>query len=376
MPGIYLHIPYCRQKCNYCNFFSLASSKYRDEFADILVRELHLQKDYLGGKEVGTIYFGGGTPSLLEAGEVGRLIAAIDSTFRIRGDAEITLEANPDDLTPEKLIRLREAGINRLSIGIQSFRDEDLHYLNRVHSAIQAEVCIKQAQDAGFENISIDLIFGIPTLDHAAWESNVEKVIASAVPHISAYALTVEERTPLQQLISKGKLAATKDEEQALQFNQAIKLLTAAGYCHYEISNYCKPGRFARHNTAYWKGEKYLGIGPSAHSYDGNTRQWNVSNLGAYVGSVRDNKVPFDMEVLTLTHHFNEYVMTALRTMSGIDLQAVRERFGEEWLGDLLSEASSFIEKGHLVSNGERITLTGEGKLFSDGIAASLFRDE
>ena len=374
MAGIYIHIPFCRQKCHYCNFYSLASSKYRGELVPSLVKELELQREYLEGSSVQTIYFGGGTPSMLKAGEISQLLSVIHQFYPIDPDAEITLEATPDDLSLTNLKGFKKAGVNRLSIGIQSFEDEDLQFLNRTHSARQAYNCVKRSQDAGFHNLSIDLIYGIPILDSTSWEFNLLKAIELDVPHISAYALTVEEKTPLAVLIKKGKLADVEDAQQAEHFDILTSLLKISGYLHYEISNFCKPGMFSRHNTAYWKGTAYLGIGPSAHSFNGVSRQWNVSDTGKYIQSLQQSKVPFEQEVLSPAQRFNEYVMTSLRTMWGCDLGHIRETFGPRWADQVADEAKLFISKGLLKNTGEVLFLTPDGKFRADGIAAEFFR--
>jgi len=374
MSGIYIHIPYCRQKCHYCNFFSLATSRHRNELVPALKHELSLRQEYLSSSQVSTIYFGGGTPSVLKSAEIQELLASINSVFQVENDAEITLEANPDDLTKQKLYELKTIGINRLSIGVQSFEDKDLQFLHRDHTGRQALNSVKRSQDAGFSNLSIDLIYGIPTLDSVAWESNLLKALELYVPHISAYALTVEERTPLAVLISKGKIPEIDESVQEQHFNLLVDLLEAHGYLHYEISNFSRPGSFSRHNTAYWKGISYLGIGPSAHSYNGSTRQWNVSNLAQYIESIQQNKIPFELETLTKAQRFNEYVMTMLRTIWGIDLNVVQKKYGHDWVEQALKDSAKFIEAGQLILQDQILYLTRKGKFLADGIAAELFR--
>jgi oxygen-independent coproporphyrinogen-3 oxidase len=376
MSGIYLHIPYCKQKCHYCNFYSLASVKYRDELVPAMIRELKLQKGYLDGEPVSTIYLGGGTPSLLTAEEVAKFHSVIHELFEVTPDAEITLEANPDDLTSAKLKCLKHAGVNRLSLGVQSFEDADLKYLNRIHTGKQAYNCVKRSQDAGFSNLSIDLIYGIPTLDSTQWESNLMTALSLGIPHISAYALTVEEKTPLAVMIRKGELPDVNDAVQAQHFNLLIELLEAHGYLHYEISNFCEPGMYARHNTSYWKGISYLGIGPSAHSFNGSSRQWNVANLGQYIQALQKGEVPFEKEILSSAQRFNEYVMTSLRTLWGCDLSIIEKQFGREWMEQALLDAEKYISNGLLKTANNILYLTREGKFRADGIAAQLFRVE
>jgi len=339
-----------------------------------MIRELELQIDYLEDEPISTIYFGGGTPSLLIVEEISSLLTAIHTLFGVTPNAEITLEANPDDLTPVKLRELKQAGVNRLSIGIQSFEDIDLEFLNRTHTALQAYDCIKSARDAGFSNLSIDLIYGIPTLDSRHWEYNLQKAVELDIPHISAYALTVEEKTPLAVMIRQGKLPNVDDAVQAQHFEILVDILEASGYLHYEISNFCKPGMFSQHNTAYWKGIKYLGIGPSAHSYNGVSRQWNVANTGQYLQNLSHNKVPFEKEVLTKEQRFNEYVMTSLRTMWGCDLAFIEKQFGLQWVEQAWRDADKYVRSGLLESENNILYLTRNGKFRADGIASDLFR--
>jgi putative oxygen-independent coproporphyrinogen III oxidase len=374
LAGVYIHIPFCRQKCNYCNFFSLASKSHISDFVAALIQEVDLRKEYLNGESINTLYFGGGTPSLLDSGAIGALIEKIDSTFPVSPVAEITLEANPDDLNPKKLRELKSVGINRVSIGVQSFRDADLLYLNRTHSGAQAETCIKQALGAGFENLSIDLIYGIPFLGDEEWEKNIGKAVSMNIPHISAYALTVEEKTPLEWLIRQGKLPAVEEEKSAKQFGIGMRTLADAGYEHYEISNFCKPGSYSKHNTAYWQGEKYIGFGPSAHSFDGHSRQWNVANLHKYIESVKNGSPMFEKEELTKEQEFNEYIMISLRTMWGCDLDHLRKKFGLIWTEKTLDSINKFKDQNLVEIIDDHILLKDHGKLFADRIASELFR--
>jgi oxygen-independent coproporphyrinogen-3 oxidase len=341
-----------------------------------MMRELRLQKDYLKGGAVSTIYFGGGTPSLLNAEEINQLLSGIQELFTIEQGAEITLEANPDDLTPMKIRQLAGTGINRLSIGIQSFNDKDLEFLNRVHSSDQAVQCIKRSQDAGFGDLSIDLIYGIPTLSNEQWEYNLMTTLDLGIPHISAYALTVEDKTPLSVMIKKGKVPDVDDAVQLQHFEILIDLLESSGYQHYEISNFCLPGKYARHNTSYWKGIPYLGIGPSAHSFNGSSRQWNVSGITPYILSINEGKVPFETEQLSRSQQFNEYVMTSLRTIWGCDLNRIQNDFGTAWKSGLLKDAAPYLEKGLVILADHTLLLSREGKFRADGIAADFFRVE
>lgn len=334
---------------------------------------MELQQSYLESEPVETIYFGGGTPSLLKPGELESLIAGIQKCFSVTAEAEVTLEANPDDLSIPKLKELKELGINRLSIGIQSFNNKDLKFLERRHSGDQARDCITMTQDAGFTNLSIDLIYGIPTLDINGWESNLRGATESGIPHISAYALTVEEKTPLSLHIQQGRIPGIDDEKQLEHFNILSAILRERGYEHYEISNFCKPGMYSKHNTSYWQGKKYLGIGPAAHSYSGSSRQWNVSNLGLYISSLNKGEVPFEREVLTMPKRYNEYVMTSLRTVWGCDLNLIREKFGTGFATQASSDASQFLENGMLVQHAQILHLTDKGLFHADGIASAFF---
>ena len=333
-----------------------------------LLKETELQKDYLGNELVETIYFGGGTPSLLQIEDLRLQIEKLKQIFSISEVAEITLEANPDDINEEKLAGWKEIGINRLSIGVQSFFEEDLLWMNRAHNAQQAidnlQLVIKQ-----FDNITIDLIYGHPLLSNEKWKQNVEKVIALNIPHISCYALTVEPKTPLSKMIKEKKKEDIQQEKQAEQFLLLMQWLEDAGYEHYEISNFAKPGFRSRHNSSYWQGKKYLGLGPSAHSFNGESRQWNISNNNIYIESLEKNEIPFEREILTLSQKANEYIMTSLRTAEGLDLENVSEALSYE----LRAASKKFIESGKLTLEENRLLLTREGKLFADGIAADLF---
>jgi oxygen-independent coproporphyrinogen-3 oxidase len=373
MAGIYLHIPFCKQACYYCNFHFSTSLKQKNGFLEALLKEMALQNAYLQGEIVETIYFGGGTPSLLTAAELQRIMTALYGYFTIDKAAEITLEANPDDITDEQLANWKAAGINRLSIGVQSFFGEDLQLMNRAHNAQQAIDCITRAQAAGFTNLTIDLIYGSPTLTDEKWKQNVQRAIDLQIPHLSCYALTVEPGTALQHLISKNKAPAVSSDDQARQFLLLMDWLRAAGYEHYEISNFALPGKRSRHNSAYWQGKHYLGLGPSAHSFNGVSRQWNVSNNARYIASLADGTVPFEKEDLTGTQQVNEYIMTSLRTMEGMDLQHIQQLAGAQASRSLQLSSSRYIQQQLIRQEENRLILTEEGKLFADKIAAELF---
>lgn len=373
MAGLYIHIPFCRQKCHYCNFFSLATTKYRNEILDALLSELKLQKKYPGGEKLETIYFGGGTPSLYNPVLLEEIIQKAAKIFTLDDDAEITLEANPDDISLEWLQNLKETSVNRLSIGIQSFFDEDLKYLNRVHTAEEAGKTVEMVRDFGFENLSIDFIYGIPTLSNNRWLENLKIAADLKIPHISAYALTVEPGTALDLFIRKGKYENVDDAKAEAQFNIMMNFLGENGYEHYEISNFALPGEYARHNTSYWSGKKYLGIGPSAHSFDGDSRQWNIANMGKYLEGISSGMPDFEKEVLTRNQKINEYIMTSLRTMWGMDMMKIEKDFGAEVLSLIKNSIQQYKIKNHLYTENGIVKLTREGKLFADRIASDLF---
>lgn len=373
MAGIYLHIPFCKQACNYCNFHFSTSLFYKNDFVAALLKETVIQKEYLDNEPVETVYFGGGTPSLLEADDLKRIMDTLLSAFKIEDGAEITFEANPDDITTEKLKELRGAGINRLSIGIQSFFDEDLSWMNRAHNAQQSINSIKAAQGEGFSNINMDLIYGSPTLSNEHWKRNLEQVIGFNIPHLSGYALTVEPKTPLHKLIAWKKVTDINPDDQAAQFLMLMDFLNTAGYEHYEISNFAKPGKRSRHNSSYWHGKKYLGLGPSAHSYNGVERRWNVANNNLYMQSLQQNKILFEKEELTATQKLNEYIMVALRTIEGCDTDYIERKFGAHAKETILENAKPFINKSNIRLKDSNLVLTTEGKLLADGIASALF---
>jgi oxygen-independent coproporphyrinogen-3 oxidase len=373
MSGIYVHIPFCRRKCHYCNFYSLASLKYKERFLDALKEEIFQKKTYLNGTTVESVYIGGGTPSVLQAPELQAVLEELRRYFLLAENPEISLEANPDDLDPVVLRDYRTLGINRLSIGVQSFFDDDLEYLNRIHSGSRAEQSVLQAKEAGFSNISIDLIYGIPTLTVEKWQKNLDKAFSLEVPHISAYSLTVEPKTALDLLIRKNKLPGSTEDQVLEHFRILLQMMKEKEFEHYEISNFCKPGFYSRHNSMYWNGTSYLGLGPSAHSYNGTSRQWNISTLVQYIEQVNGNEVFFESEDLTPVQKYNEYVMVSLRTMWGCDLKTVVERFGEEAANHFSRLVSRYLSSGELIEKSGIYYLTDKGKLFADGIAADLF---
>ena len=373
MAGIYLHIPFCKQACHYCNFHFSTSLQRKNDFVMALLKEIELRKKYIGTERVETVYFGGGTPSLLTGEELDRIVCELRRTFSIDGQAEITLEANPDDIRADKLKDWKVSGINRLSIGVQSFFEEDLEWMNRAHNAGQALNSIRLAQEEGFSDISIDLIYGTPGLTDSHWEKNVRQAVSMNIPHLSCYALTVEPRTALDKMIRKRKVSPTDPDDQARQFLLLMGWLEEAGYEHYEISNFALPGKRSRHNSAYWQGKKYLGLGPSAHSYNSESREWNPSHNGQYIEAVMKGLLMPEKEVLTSLQKLNEYIMISLRTAEGLDLDHVSRRFGPEVSASLGKKAIAYLDTGKLERLGLRFTLSREGRLLADGIAADLF---
>jgi oxygen-independent coproporphyrinogen III oxidase len=371
LSGIYIHIPFCKQACHYCNFHFATSLRYKNEMIDALLKETRLRKDYLDGKTVETIYFGGGTPSLLSADELSTMIKQLEHSFTIAAAPEITLEANPDDINEQKLLDWKKIGINRLSIGIQSFFEEDLQWMNRAHNARQAIDNLQLARKY-FDNITVDLIYGTPQLTNEKWKSNVDTVIGLGIPHISCYALTVEPRTPLQKMIQQHKSENINPDKQSEQFLLLMQWLGDAGYEHYEISNFAKPGWRSRHNSSYWSGKKYLGIGPSAHSFDGATRQWNLANNNLYIQALTEEKIPFEKEELSPVQQLNEYIMTSLRTSEGLNLGQLNANAGKI----LRAASKKYIESKLMILENDSLILTKEGKLLADGIAADLFFDD
>lgn len=375
MSGIYIHIPFCKQACHYCDFHFSTSFSKKEQMLDALKQEIQLKRDRYKSP-IETIYFGGGTPSLLTSSEILQLLETINTVATIANDVEITLEANPDDLTSEKLIAFSKTPINRLSIGIQSFYEEDLQLMNRAHNAQEATQCLAQATQL-FNNITIDLIYGIPNMSNERWISNIQKALSYNIQHISSYALTVEPKTALEKLIAKGEIATPKDRVAKTHFDELVKLLEANDFVHYELSNFGREGYFSKHNTSYWLGKEYVGIGPSAHSYHNTYRSWNVANNVQYIKAVSEKNIPEEKEVLTKSDRFNEYIMTGLRTIFGVNLTYVTEQFGGEIKNRLLNQAKRFLDNELLeivnVNNDKLLKTTSKGKFLCDGIASDLF---
>lgn len=373
MSGIYLHIPFCKQACYYCDFHFSTNTQIRRSLVEAMQKEIVLQQAYLGHEPVKTIYFGGGTPSLLEPDEIRALLKTIHSVFVVQEDAEITLEANPDDLDATALHNLKDLGINRLSIGIQSFYDPILRFLNRAHDANTAVRSVILAREAGFANINIDLIYAIPGLTNQQWEDSIQKAIALHPEHISAYALTIEEKTLFGHWHAKGKLTPVDEETNALQLEMLIERLERAGFEHYGISNFCKPGFFSRHNSRYWEQEPYLGIGPGAHSYNRASRQFNVPNNHVYVRALQKGNIPFNREILTPADHVNEYLLTRLRTYRGCDLNILKRDYQYD-VQNIHSRYLETLQAQNLITiEGSVLKLTRQGKLLADKIASDLF---
>ena len=372
MAGIYIHIPFCKQACHYCDFHFSTSLEKKASMLQALKKELFLRKDELEGETIETIYFGGGTPSVLEVAELENLLAKVHQHYRVSSAPEITLEANPDDLSKNKIQALAESPVNRLSIGIQSFFEEDLKLMNRAHTADEAEACIAEAV-AHFNNISIDLIYGIPNMSNQRWKQNIAKALSFNVPHISSYALTIEPKTALANFVAKGLIAVVEDEVAQEHFDILNENLSKAGYEAYEISNFGKPGYHSKNNTAYWQQKKYLGIGPSAHSYDGNQRSWNINNNPKYIAALSKDQLPREVEVLSKTDRYNEYVMTGLRTVWGVSLTKVEMNFGVPFKTYLLQQAQKHMESHLLYLDGDTLLATKKGKFLADGIASDLF---
>ncbi len=372
MAGIYIHIPFCKKACHYCNFHFSTTLNLQNDIVKALIKEIKLQKEFLGAAKIETIYFGGGTPSILSTTEIQQILKTIIQNYSISEHPEITLEANPDDLTSDKLASLKSIGINRLSIGIQSFHEQDLVWMNRSHNVQQAKDCIHDAQSIGFDNISIDLIFGSNTTTPQMWLENLEQATAYGVLHISAYSLTVEKGTALQHVIAKGKEKALDSALGAEQFKMTSAFLADCGYEHYEISNYAKQQKYSRHNTNYWKQVPYLGIGPAAHSYKSGLRQWNIAHNAKYLEALEKDSIPATTEILSKEDVFNEYIMTGLRTIWGCNKSQL-DRLYPEWSTQLAAELSQLIETNQIHETKETITLTREGRLIADTIISQLF---
>lgn len=373
MSGIYIHIPFCHRRCPYCNFFSTASKKELQGFSHHIIQELGLRKIFLEGEMVNTIYFGGGTPSMLPPRELASILDEADRLFRVDDEVEVTLEANPEDIKTVTCKQWIAAGVNRLSIGVQSFRDEDLIYLGRIHDAGSALNSVRTALGAGFERLSLDLIYGIPGQSEADWQMNLNTLLSLRPGHLSAYSLTVEKGTPLERMIDQNKRSDVDDNLAFRHFMMLAEMAVNCGYDHYEISNFALPGEYSCHNTAYWKGKKYLGIGPSAHSYDGLERSWNPSSIRDYLEGLKRRNIPMEKETLSPDDRYNEYIMLGLRTMWGCDLGVISERFGEASARHTREILGRLSEREWIELSGDKLKLTREGLFHADGIASEFF---
>lgn len=372
MSGIYIHIPFCRQACHYCDFHFSISLKKKDEMVLALATEIALRKDEFEDEIVETIYFGGGTPSILDVADIQLLIDSVYENYKVVDNPEITVEANPDDLSEDRIIELSKNKVNRLSIGIQSFFEDDLKLMNRAHNSAEAKKSLETATRY-FDNISIDLIYGVPGMSNEKWLQNVETALSFNVPHISSYALTVEPKTALHTFIQKGIIPQPDDEVAQEHFHLLVEKLEDNDFVHYELSNFGKENYFSKNNSSYWLGKKYIGIGPSAHSYDGISRSWNVSNNTQYLKSIAEKQLPSETERLTTTDRYNEYIMTGLRTIWGISLDRIEKEFGQIYLDYLNQQAAKYIDDHLLFVDENVLRTTKSGKFLSDGIASDLF---
>ncbi|MDX6181268.1 radical SAM family heme chaperone HemW [Flavobacterium sp. Fl-77] len=372
MSGIYIHIPFCKQACHYCDFHFSTSMKKKDEIILALAKEICLRKIEFENDVVETIYFGGGTPSVLNTDEINFLINTVYENYQVAENPEITLEANPDDLSTERILELSKSAVNRLSIGIQSFFEDDLKMMNRAHNSAEAIKCLQEATHY-FDNISLDLIYGIPGLTDEMWRQNIETALSFGVPHISSYALTVEPKTALKKLIDTGKIAEPQDEVASNHFMILVDMLQKNDFIHYELSNFGKENYFSKNNSAYWLGKKYIGIGPSAHSYDGKKRGWNIANNSLYLKSIQESILPLETETLSQSDRYNEYIMTGLRTIWGVSLQRIEEEFGWEYLNYLKKQSQKFLDDELVFIENNILKPTAKGKFLTDGIASELF---
>ncbi|RHU29306.1 coproporphyrinogen III oxidase family protein [Parabacteroides sp. TM07-1AC] len=372
MAGLYIHVPFCAKRCLYCDFFSNTEMKYKKPYVTALIRELEIRKDYIGNEPLETIYFGGGTPSQLQATDFERIFDAIQRLFDTSGCKEVTLEANPDDMTPEYVTGLRRFPFNRISMGVQSFKAEDLRFLNRRHDREQALRAVELCKENDLANISIDLIYGLPGQTLKEWESNLDVAIRLDIPHISAYHLIYEEGTALYKLKEAGKISPVEEEVSVSLFTSLIDRLTANGYLHYEISNFARPGMISRHNSSYWTGKKYLGAGPSAHSYNGESRQWNVSSLPAYIRGIESGSPEVEVEELDINTRYNDFIITGLRTMWGVNLTEIQGQFGNDKLIYCQKQATPYLKQGLLIEKDATLTLSRNGIFISDSIMSDL----
>lgn len=372
MSGIYIHIPFCKQACHYCDFHFSTSMNKKEDMVLALAKEIQMRKNEFENDKIATIYFGGGTPSVLTSAEIDFLIAEVYENYAVIENPEITLEANPDDLSHERIMELSNSKINRLSIGIQSFFEDDLQLMNRAHNSAEAQKCLEVATKY-FDNISLDLIYGVPGMSSEKWKQNIEKALSFGVPHISSYALTVEPKTAMNKMIQTGKMEAPKDEVAQEHFMILVEMLESKGFIHYELSNFGKENYFSKNNSAYWLGKKYMGIGPSAHSYDGVARSWNIANNSLYLRAIQEVKLPNETETLSEADRYNEYIMTGLRTIWGVSLDRIQAEFGQTYLDYLMKQTQKFRNDGLVSIENNVLKPTKKGKFLTDGIASDLF---
>lgn len=374
MAGLYIHVPFCARRCLYCDFFSNTDMGFREAYLEALLGEMALRKEYLDGEVLETIYFGGGTPSQLSSADFSVIFEGIERNFDLAACPEITLEANPDDMTGDYVRSLFALPFNRISMGVQSFNAEDLKFLRRRHNREQAIQAVKLCKDNGFNNISLDLIYGLPGQTVAGWKANLEEILRLDIPHISAYHLIYEEGTELYRLLEKEEINSLEEEESLSLFSILMDTLSDAGYEHYEISNFARPGYISRHNSSYWEGKKYLGLGPSAHSYNGDNREWNISSLSGYISGIKKNKPDIEIEPLTLTMKYNDYIITRLRTAKGIDLNEIKNLFGYPFYEYCIKHSRIFSDQGLLSLKNNYLRLTRKGIFLSDGIMRELIQ--
>lgn len=370
MAGLYLHIPFCKKLCSYCDFYHIIYEGDKNNYISALSTELEMKRAYLYNEKISTIYIGGGTPSLLSVKQIDVLLEQIHKHYSIEENCEITIEMNPDDINPEYLAGIKKININRISLGIQSWKDTDLKLLNRRHNSEQAEYALREIFKAGFENVTIDLIYGIPGMSIQDWSSSLDFSFSFDIKHLSAYHLTFEKGTVFWKMLEKGAIKEIEEDESTALFNHLIEKSEKAGFIHYEISNFGKPGFFSKHNTNYWKQVNYLGIGPSAHSFNGYSRQWNISDVKGYIKSINSGKSFFEREELDNRTRFNEYIMTSLRTMWGIDLDYVERLFEKEGYDYVVNLSGKFKDYGLMKKEGQYLILTNQGKMISDNIIA------
>lgn len=374
MSGIYIHIPFCKKACFYCDFHFSVSFKIKEKIITAICQELIIRKDFFDPKEtISSIYFGGGTPSVLSIKEIDEILGAVYSHYNVEKNAEITFECNPDDLTQDYLRELKFVGINRLSIGVQSFNDEYLKWMNRSHDASQSKKSIEYGAEAGFNNITLDLIYGLPQLSNKEWSANLNEALSLPINHLSAYSLTMEENTPYIKLVNQGKYKKPSDDISSSHYQILVQQTTDLGWEHYEVSSFCKPGNYSKHNSSYWSGNKYIGVGPSAHSYDGNSRYWNVSDNKSYLECISTKKRYFESEELTVSNRVNEYLLTGLRTKWGVDLELLSNKYDYNVMSLFEKDIKYWISLNWLEMKDSNMKLTNKGMLFADHISSTLF---